>query len=400
MCKSHLATRFIGILVLATIVALGMSGCIIPYDSDQRCDSEACDPNRWVLVAADSFFSEQVVDGEVRQPVRVRAPRLCVDYNLRSPADATPLTADPLFAADPVGAQRVGDSPPLLAFSLRPAGELTLAAVTTVGDLILAPLGAVRPDAVAMRMTVGVAWSNAGDRLAVVLRDPSLPITQAHQILILTPQLEELDRFALDLPLSDPNGNLVHDRFVVSWNSDDTLVAVSTTATCNLGACKTSTGAGGSADLMVSPRCMVVRVADGAETPLNLSDTYFVGVDQIVGTRAARAGAQPASDLAARVFVMRLRAGDVEVVRRIQGPQFVLSSHPPSGAFITADSFNAVLTSFGLPASLRTLDGRRSSISALVPLSLRAGGESFSILPADQILPAARAAGLTGNCGP
>lgn len=109
---------------------------------------------------------------------------------------------------------------------------------------------------------LAAAWSSQGDRLAVLARDGEHRTQK--RLLITTGDLELVGEFTVDLPGVD--GPMA---YVVSWDADDTQIAVSTERLA-------------AQDLPAE--CVIVDVASGTQQRLALSNVYFVAKGVIVGT--------------------------------------------------------------------------------------------------------------------
>ncbi len=371
-------------LVIAAIAgvlcaALFMEGCMIGFDTAVLpCSGEACDNTRWVIMTlAGSDDLEHA-----RQQVAIFLPGACGIERVQLP-DLSPLNG--------------GDTQVrLAAWSVRPAGSLELAITDTSGNLAIVGLNGPETAQTKSLGAVGVAWSNAGDRLAVVTRDRSQPAEQAHQLLILSPQLEELDRFALDLPVSDRSRDLIHDRFVVSWNGDDTQIAVSTTVACSTGLATDFCD-----QWRVIPRCNVVRLSDGRTQILPLYDAWFVGTNTLVATPASDAP-HIALNMARRVERITLGTDGTDSHQPLIGPVFLYSANPPAGVIVTEDPATFGINSVTRSVSLRSADGRRKDPRVpnviLAVSALNAKDLPPVLVPADAALPALREAGLAPEC--
>ncbi len=352
------------------------------------CEGLPCDADRWVV------FVLEAVDFPADQPEQPNEPRVLIDtpcgrvrYRIRLDVDPDRLPFNTAGVRPLLGA---------LSWSVRPAGGLELAIVEQDGDLSIFPLGQAEAAASIDLGAVGVAWSNTGDRLAVVTRDRSQPAEQAHQLLILSPQLEELDRFALDLPVSDRSRDLIHDRFVVSWNGDDTQIAVSTTVACSTGLATDFCD-----QWRVIPRCNVVRLSDGRTQILPLYDAWFVGTNTLVATPASDAP-HIALNMARRVERITLGTDGTDSHQPLIGPVFLYSANPPAGVIVTEDPATFGINSVTRSVSLRSADGRRKDPRVpnviLAVSALNAKDLPPVLVPADAALPALREAGLAPEC--
>ena len=346
---SSMVLRVVGIVLL--LLVLTATGCQVGLDlATLPCEGSPCDPQRYAL--AELFLPlRSPVDGEPNVPVfRARLPCGPVEWPLKAELGA--LRTSLLEGSDGAGTSDGGLR--IRAWSIRPALPMTLAMARELdGELLVATLGQpglLRPGIMGVR---GLAWSNRGDLLAVVTRDETRAAKQPHELLLLSPDLGELARFPLDLPLSDPEQNIVHDRLVVSWSADDVLVAVSTTAVCSMVLAIEPCEEG------VRPRCNIVRRSDGVRRVLAMTDAWFVGDHDLVATVAADR-VLPVKDLAYRVH--RVSLDDqlrINGQHPLIGPVYVLSGFAPSGVFLAEDPPVAAPNAVIATSSLRTADGRR-----------------------------------------
>ena len=213
-----------------------------------------------------------------------------------------------------------------------------------------------RFDAESALGAVGVAWSNAGDQLAVITRDLSDP-SAPHRLLVLPGSLQADPALDLPIQLPLPDDFAPYDWFVVSWNADDSSIAVSTDAKPYM-AIRT----GDSDNDEVFPICHIVSVLDGAVETHELHNAYFVGQDLLAATLPTGAERTATESAGFRVHLLRRSGGVLEDRGQIGGAGFCLASVPPSGVFATADE--------RLPGSplllstirLRTIEGGTRSV--------------------------------------
>jgi hypothetical protein len=222
---------------------------------------------------------------------------------------------------------------PVVSGSVR-AADQRLALVTEAGRLILADFGQTEALAEMHLDAVGVSWNNAGDHLGVAVRSTTPP---HYRLQILTPEFDPLREFEVDLPLPGPDA--IDWRLVVSWNSDDTWIAVSTDAP----------RAG-----ELEPRAVLLDLQTGRATAAAISSVFFIGRSTFVGIDEPR----PAqlSGLAGRGLVEGDMAdGLVREVRRIPGAHWVVASDPRSGVFAALEPmFTGIHAVF--PIGLRTVE--------------------------------------------
>jgi len=349
------ARTFSRLIVLAgglALCALAGTGCLpLGFDlANLSCDGTSCDPQRYAL--AELFLPHRFAgNGDPNLPgFGARLPCGVVEWRLK--AELGPLR-DELLA----GSERANLSNADLhvrSWSIRPVLPMTMVLARELdGELLVATLGRpglTRPGIMGVR---GVAWSNGGEYLAVVTRDETAPVEGAHELLFLSPDLNELARFPLDLPLSDTKKGTVHDRFVVSWSADDAFVAVSTTAVCSIGLAVEP------CEEKVQPRCNIVRQSDGLRRVVAMTDAWFVGRRDMVATVASD-GVFSVRRLAYRVHRVSLD-DQLRVIAQVPliGPVYVLSGFAPTGVFLAEDPPVATLSTIVATSSLRTADGRR-----------------------------------------
>lgn len=351
MLGVHMGPRLLAVLGGFVYLSLTLAGCPLGLDlATLPCDGSPCDPQRYAL--AELFLPHPFpADSDPNLPTfRARLPCGGVEWGLKAELGA--LREELLANPDRTGGSNADLR--VQAWSIRPVLPMAVAlAREPDGELLVAPLGQpglVRPGIMGVR---GLAWSNGGDFLAVVTRDEAALQQQAHELVLLSADLNELARFSLDLPLSDPQENIVHDRFVVSWSADDALVAVSTTAVCSMGLAVEP------CDERVRPRCNVVRRSDGLRRVVPMTDAWFVGEQDLVASVASDR-ALPVRYLAYRVSRVSLDnqlrvCGQVPLI----GPVYVLSGFAPAGVFLAEDPPVATLDTVVATSSLRTADGRR-----------------------------------------
>ena len=218
--------------------------------------------------------------------------------------------------------------------------DLRLALAVDSGRLVLAEFGSADALAETPLAAIGVAWSNGGDRLAVVTRADS---GGAYVLHILTSDFTSLATMETALP---PEGEDVPAwRLAVSWNSDDSLIAVSTDV---------------ARDPNALPRAVIVdSELVGVVAEPALANLYFIGQDVLVGIDEA----PPAYDgSAGDVVIVELRGGAMAEVDRISGPAWVLGSDAPTGVFASIEpSFSFYVPTF--PIGLRTRDAGADLVS-------------------------------------
>jgi hypothetical protein len=226
--------------------------------------------------------------------------------------------------------------------------NLRLAMVRHDGVLFLAEFGSPQADLEADIGAVGVGWSNAGDRLAVVTREQA--DSTLHTLEILTPQLDPVDAFAIELP-RQPDG-VVLWRFIVSWSADDRLVGISTDDRSQI----------------VTPQTVVLNLADGSTRVGELANSYFIAPRTLVSI------AQPSPGAFRDGVVNVFDVADRELVEteRISGPQIAVASHPPTGVFATIEpDFPGSLPT--CPVGLRTTQAGPDLVSGFLSVGCSAG---------------------------
>lgn len=318
-------------LIALTILGLGSGQRAV--DAGQ-CKSAGCDPDNWFVPEFSSF---------TYAAVSFYWGRGCPDsYRFD-------------FVND-------GDS--LIAASLNGADSLLVAVAAENGDVFVADFGSSTARASASLNALGLAWSNAGDRLAVATRDPD---SGSATLLILDEELVELARYDI-APVDSDAANL--PRAAVSWSADDARVAVSGNA---------------------GPGLSIVSLSDGTQQRGEFFNAYFVGTDKLVASAPGLFGDS--------VRVIMLRQDGLQIGKIIDDALRVLASHPPTGVFIaevTVRSFESA------NVGIRTID-----VGPAVQW-VYFNDLVFSLTPLDEALPTLEATGygpdtppqpdLNGNC--
>lgn len=310
-----------GFLVTTAIAALGpIVGCV-SYQKlgAAECKGQICDPLNWIVL---HFWS---------------------DVWFQTPW-AGPTSYCPEFASS---------DNRFLAASARQSDGFLLATVTEDGVLRLATFGTASAGMELNANAVSAAWSNAGDRLAVVCRTEA---PTEYLLDILSPDLSPIAVFHIDLPVpdTDPHGR----HLAVSWNSGDEVVAVSTTI-----------GTAGA---------RLVFLESGDVVFHNLGDVYFLSNDTIVATDPS---CQPCTVL------FDLDARELKNRRVLPNALKPLTSDPRSGVFATQE-FDYGLNAAIIPAGLRTEKRGPSEFGVQVY-----DDQPLVLLPMEWALPVLDAAG-------
>lgn len=174
---------------------------------------------------------------------------------------------------------------------------------------------------------VAVIWSNDGERIAIVTRDT------AYHLLIADDQLEETARFEIDLPLPDPSSD--YRTFALSWQADDSHIAISTDAIPEGPAPPENV-----INDSVSARCTVLAMADGSRLDYELTNVFFLQDDWVVGSIPGSEVVDTATSHE-RVHVMRLVEGRIEDRLYMIGSRFAVASYPPGGVFASVEELSS-----------------------------------------------------------
>lgn len=215
--------------------------------------------------------------------------------------------------------------------SINPPRDLLLAYVTRDGALHVCEYSGANGQHLRGVNAVGVAWSNAGDRLAVVTRDAE---GDAAYLEIRDPELNLLDTFAIELPSADAPTEAgraieVTRRVLVSWSADDKLVSASTN---------------------YRRLASFVDVASGELRTETLLTVLFIGDRRIVAEAPVLVGAE--------VVALELQTDGLKQLASYPGAIEPLASDPLAGVFLTGQQrtyFERRLVE-GIDAGLRTID--------------------------------------------
>lgn len=275
---------WIGCALLAMNAGCTVVQSLVASSADNLgCAGKTCDPDQWLVV--------RVIGGTVRpQFAGVGLPAYELDF---------------------------ADSENVVSSASMNPKNLVLALVTRDGVLHLAEYGAAAAFAGQALDARAVAWSNGGDRLAVLVGAAG---EAAPQLLILDADLNRQNSAVIpQKPLRDVN---------LSWNADDSLVAVGTGGAGLAAAC-----------FLYDPAANAVDTYDGA-------NCIFVGQDELVGQTEA-------------FEWQRLTLGSAGIASSVlAGPQpiAVLASYPPEGVFATIEEGIVPMPLGVWRTGLRTLD--------------------------------------------
>lgn len=245
----------------------------------------------------------------------------------------------------------------VLAGSANARHDLQIAVVTQDGALHIAEFGDSRA---ALRVRIdalGVAWSNGGDRLAVVRRGT----TATQRVLeIRTPALDTIESFTLEMT-AIPDSARSYWYHAISWNASDTLVAVSNAHAVD------------AADF----HAIVVAPDTGVINVYPMGRSYFMGERSLV---ADHTSCQPCT------VIFDIVTSDLKQRRVVAGADEPISAHAPTGVFATLQSF-----AFGWPSPLPPEGGLRTE--TLGP-NVFPRGLTPVLIPLEDALPALIAAGF------
>lgn len=262
-------------------------------EGEKECEGGPCAPSRWLAVS--------VLEDEIHPatPWRMCDQHYAVEF--ASPDN------------------------PVISASINWQLGLLLATVTQDGLLHLSEFGAANATQELDVDGLGVAWSHAGDRLALVRRGAG---STDYTLDLLTPELDSLQSYPLTLPAAlaaDPV-NLGFWSLAVSWNASDTRIAVSTVA-----------GEAGA---------QIVDVQTGETSTFTIMGAYFIADDALVATDPA---CRPCAALYDLVGADLLKRGVIPFCDK------VIASHPSSGVFVTVQS-NFIVNAPDYHVGLRTAE--------------------------------------------
>lgn len=325
----------------AFIVGISLPDGLRQLQGEESCRDQECDQDRWLLV-------------EVYRPTSSSAggsPTAGGSVSAWLPGNPAFTTLEFIPRTDPV-----------LTASMNPV-TLDLATVARSGTLYLSSFASSHSDAQASLNAVGVAWSNAGDRLAVV----RCADTARCALEVMTPELDTLQTIPLE-PTPPPD-EMLDQGVAVSWNTTDTLVVVSAQENAPLIP----------AQAPWRPGAQIVNLETGAIRTYSFSTVYFIGESSVVATDRDCHPCTVVLDVDQEPPV-RLR-----VVRHALMP---LASHAPRGTFATYEPQGALRPPLGAvgEVALRTAD-----LGPYVVLASFRG--ILVIVPLCEALPALVAAG-------
>jgi hypothetical protein len=220
---------------------------------------------------------------------------------------------------------RIGTTSGLVNVSIRADGVAAIA--TDSGFLSLAQLAApgasdsvaeIQPFMVQQLQAAGVAWSNDGQRLALIGRTDAGGL----QLLLLDGQLDVLSTTAIELKQAE-NGNT---PYVVSWSPDDAQLALSTHIFLDF--------------VVVNADCLLVELASGAQHRLPLANVHFVGANLIVGTEqiVERTGVYDIErPNLGPVYQMQLASGEVASRALVPDAIYAAASDPLRNTFTSVE---------------------------------------------------------------
>jgi len=152
-----------------------------------------------------------------------------------------------------------------------------------------------------------VAWSNDGERLAVLVSRDGL---KSVQILRADLVLEsEFDIALMEEPFLD--------TFATSWAPADDRIAVSVDATC----------------FGIHPEGYIIDLGAGTSTFFALYSMYFVSESTIVGSLPPESGSTQPVDTMFRVYLFDLDGDRLGAKRYVSGAVYVAASCPIAGVF-------------------------------------------------------------------
>lgn len=283
--------------VLFLILSMSSVGCLLIDSSSElialekgvrECLNQSCEAEKWLVVI---LYGKSV-------SIHAPWPNCNNSYSLE-------------FVSN--------ESNPIITASLNAARNLLLACVTRDGVLHLSEFGESTAIEEVQADALGVAWSNAGDRLAVARAGDS---PTEYLLDILTPELDYLSTYVLSLPAK--NDGVPGWRLAISWNATDEAVAVSAT---------------------VGPvGAQLISLSSGSIASYQLSNVYFLAGTTIVATEPDCTPCAVLYDIDG-VALSRRR-----VLPGANGPFW---SHPVTGVFASEEG-EPLQTVNTYPWSLRT----------------------------------------------
>lgn len=267
----------------------------------------------------------------------------------------------------------------VLAFSISAKGVLAIA--TNDGFVRLVRIRGVSFDAERQLGALAVGWSNAGDRVAALVRGG----TGSLRLEIVDANLESLSSREIDVTSVSIRGQ-PHDAYCISWSPDDSRIAVSTDV-------DTASG-------FVAEDCVITHPVGDEDLRFDASNVYFIASDAVAGhsgqvIRASGDGSS-ASGVPGSLFVFRIAGNQIvsetlllEYRLFLRSTPMVLGSEPTEGLFVIReqDVPNIDFPFFG-PIRVRHADGRHSRLLGRVEEdSIDIFGQKMALVPRGTIVP-------------
>ncbi|MCO6438528.1 MAG: hypothetical protein J5J06_15665 [Phycisphaerae bacterium] len=207
---------------------------------------------------------------------------------------------------------------------------------------------------------VGVAWSTAEDRLAVVRANNGVPAT----LEVLNDQFIVQAEYPLPMQFGDPRPYLPDD-VVVSWHPDDSLIAVSYDRFVGVPA-----GSTGS----------IVNLASGEVKPHRYTALRFIDATHLCANESEQVVTDGVSSVESYVQVLQRVNGDLIESDRLADYEAVVATDPQSGVFLVATPL------IGFPFSriyygVRTLESEPEWVYVWGYLP----SENFDLLPREAV---------------
>lgn len=266
------------------------------------------------------------------------------------PVNSTPVPVDVGIHDLSSGALQTYDFPQLFendlqsvrGISVNPQG--VLAAATLDGVVGLSRIGVGTFDAQRAMGARAIAWSNGGDRIAVVTIDEQ----DALKLEIVDSDLGPLSQRSIDLP-RDVFAFRDSSVYCVSWSPDDGQLAISTDR----------------AHSSTPSECIVLDLFSDRIDRYALSNVHFIGPNRIVGNEAGifsvdaeTADSRSVTSIPGAVVVMDVAAGEIVSRSLIDGARIVVGSYLRENMYVTQELAVAL---FYAPIRLRHADGRVSA---------------------------------------
>ena len=253
------------------------------------------------------------------------------------------------------------DDNQVVAASINETQGLRLAISTKDGVLHLADFGSSVDTHSVNIGAMGLAWSNAGDRLGAVARGGT---TGQDAILILDANLTVLQEVEVKLP--DARALEADSRFFVSWSPRDDFLAVSTSD---------------------ADSAFIMNLDGPSVEQHALDNVFFVASDRIV--------AKTAGCITDCVWEFAFDGQNVVPVAVIPAAKSVIASHPVTGVFVTREpSVPGFLEDN--PLGLRTLELGPD----IFGFNVSSDAEIIAIIPLDVGLPVLDATGFGPDDAP